>query len=190
MPSCRGSDMVTIETKKPMPAEDEKFCELILYIAEQCQDDPNFGAVKLNKELFYSDFAAFQALGKSISGQPYMKLDHGPAPKYMMAILEGMRARGDIATQRRARFGHEQTRTVPLRPANRNMFTGAEIALVDEIVRTLRDHNATEVSELSHQFHGWKVARLKEEIPYTVSLVGTRKPTQAEREYGIALAGT
>jgi len=36
--------------------DERKFKELILYVADKCSDDPDFGAVKLNKILFYSDF--------------------------------------------------------------------------------------------------------------------------------------
>jgi len=50
-----------------MTFQPEKFRELILYIARKSEDDPKFGAVKLNKILFFSDFAAFRAFGKIVS---------------------------------------------------------------------------------------------------------------------------
>jgi len=39
-----------------MPPNDDKLRELILLIAEWCQADPKFGAIKLNKLLFHADF--------------------------------------------------------------------------------------------------------------------------------------
>ena len=36
----------------------EKLKELVLVVAQLCADDRNFGAVKLNKLLFFADFLA------------------------------------------------------------------------------------------------------------------------------------
>ena len=65
-----------------------KFRELVLYIAEQSEGDPRFGAVKLNKILYYSDFEAFRVLGESITGATYRKLSEGPAPLQMLETKE------------------------------------------------------------------------------------------------------
>ena len=52
-----------------MPEYDErKLKELILYVADRCEADPTFGAIKLNKTLFYADFLAFASTGKPITG--------------------------------------------------------------------------------------------------------------------------
>ena len=40
-----------------------KFRELILYVARRSEDDKYFGAVKLNKILYFSDFNAYRELG-------------------------------------------------------------------------------------------------------------------------------
>ena len=50
-----------------------KFKELVLYIASRCERDPTFGAVKLNKELFFSDFWAYAEFGEPITGAEYIK---------------------------------------------------------------------------------------------------------------------
>ena len=41
---------------------DERLGELILYVADKCADDPRFGATKLNKILWWSDFQALQSM--------------------------------------------------------------------------------------------------------------------------------
>ena len=46
----------------------EKFRELLVYVSKKCEDDPTFGAVKLNKILYYADFAAYRQGGKPITG--------------------------------------------------------------------------------------------------------------------------
>ncbi len=61
-----------------------KFRELFLYIAESCAEDPRFGAVKLNKILYYADFEAYRRLGEPITGDTYRKLSEGPAPGWLL----------------------------------------------------------------------------------------------------------
>ena len=57
-----------------IPFNEQKFKELVIYIAGRCESDPYFGAVKLNKLLFFSDFFAYAKLGNPITGAEYMKL--------------------------------------------------------------------------------------------------------------------
>ena len=46
----------------------QKFKELVLHISQKCADDPSFGAVKLNKILFFADFASSAHYGTPITG--------------------------------------------------------------------------------------------------------------------------
>src|SRR5687767_11634112 len=110
----------------------KKLGELILYISKKSELDPNFGAVKLNKILFYSDFIAFGRLGKAITEQDYQRLDQGPAPRRLLPVREDLIDRGYLAIQEVARFGKTQKRTVALRDPDLSIFTAEEIALVDE----------------------------------------------------------
>jgi hypothetical protein len=60
---------------------------MILLIAEWCQADPKFGAIKVNKLLFHADFSAFLTHGEPITGQEYFKLPQGPAPRLLKPNL-------------------------------------------------------------------------------------------------------
>ena len=80
----------------PEPTTVEKLRGLILHICIRSEDDEAFGAVKLNKLLFFSDFLAFVRLGKAITGQEYQKLDHGPAPRRMLLVIREMERSGVI----------------------------------------------------------------------------------------------
>ncbi len=59
-----------------MTTDHHKFRELILFIARETKDDRSCGATKLNKILFYSDFRAYEQLGRSITGECYQNLEH------------------------------------------------------------------------------------------------------------------
>lgn len=70
--------------------DDKKLAEAILYISKKSEGDESFGATKLNKLLFYSDFMAFGKLGEPITGQDYQKLEHGPAPRHLLPIQNAL----------------------------------------------------------------------------------------------------
>lgn len=166
-----------------MQTYDERMEELILYLAEKSQSDEHFGKTKLNKLLFFCDFLAFRAWQRSITGDAYVKREFGPCPKGIIAALEALMGRGDCAPQVRERYGLRQDRIVALRPPNLGAFSAQEIGLIDEVLQALGDQNATQVSDLSHTFIGWKVADMGEEIPYEMLWVeGPRPLTPAETE--------
>ena len=84
--------------------------------------------------------------------------------------------------QQRDYFGHVQSRLIALREADLAEFSGAEVAIIDAVIRDLWDQNATEVSDLSHRFLGWEVADLQEVIPYVSVFLDSRPLTAKEEE--------
>jgi uncharacterized phage-associated protein len=169
---------------------ESKFRELVLFIARRSEGDPRFGALKLNKLLFYSDFMAYLKLGHPITGQPYFALENGPAPRYMVRVRDQMVKSKEIAIARKPTFSGMQERVVALREPDPKKFESAEIDLVTEILDICKDQSGNELSELSHRFEGWRLAGDKEDIPYEVALVGNRKPTLSEKQYGLRLEAT
>ena len=161
-----------------------KFRELVLYIAEKSADDPHFGAVKLNKLLFYTDFASYQNAGAAITGSRYQKLEFGPAPRPLLPVLKELEEEGRCRTVH-SRIDSRQKRVVPTGDIDLTVFSQDEIALIDDVVEAFRDHNAAQVSELSHRFVGWEIAEIGEDIACQTALVASPRPlTPAEIEYG------
>ena len=132
-----------------------KFRELILYIANECKSDPAFGMVKLNKLMFFSDFFAYAELGEPITGAEYIKLDHGPAPKLMLAIREDMQTQDEIAVSSEIRYGYRQDRIVARRVPKLSVFANEQRQVVDSVIAVFKDDNATQLSDLTHHFPGW-----------------------------------
>jgi hypothetical protein len=152
--------------------DDRKMKELILYLATRSESDPRFSSTKLNKLLFYCDFAAYRDLGRSITGHSYRKLPFGPAPKAMLPILDQMKRDHDCVEIEKDHFGRTQRRVQASRPPETSVFSAEEILLADRILADLWESSATEVSDLSHDFIGWKAASLNEVIPYATVFVG------------------
>jgi hypothetical protein len=161
----------------------QKFKELILYVAQESEGDSTFGVTKLNKILFFCDFLSYRAYGESITGQRYFKLTFGPAPRALVPVVNELVEEGACIKVKRSHFGLPQEKIIAAREANLEVFRAKEIALVDFVLRQLRDNDATQVSDLSHQFVGWRLAGEKEDIPYeTVFLGDPQKVTLTEEE--------
>lgn len=166
----------------------KKMKELILYISEKCADDPYFGATKLNKILFLSDFWAYGELGRPITGMEYMKLPWGPVSRSLLPIQGEMEEDGDLAIQEARLAGYTQKRPVNTRSAKLDLFTAEEIALVDNVIAHVREASATAVSMYTHRWTGWKVADDQENIPYTTIFLSDDPITKFEAHRGKELA--
>ena len=163
-------------------ADDAKLKELILFIAERSAADEFFGSTKLNKILFFADFLAFAKLGSSITGHVYQKLDNGPAPKQMLPVMKEMVLSRVLAIQKRDHHGRTQNVPIALRRPKLKLFSAEEIAVVTEVLDSLKRKNAKGVSTLSHEFSGWKLAEDRELIPYQCALVRFQKPRKRDIE--------
>jgi hypothetical protein len=169
--------------------DEEKLGELILYVSHKSAVDPKFGAVKLNKILYLSDFLAFGNWGQPITGVPYQHLKEGPAPKRLVPVRDDLVKAGALALQRVSlKSGHVQKRTVNLRDPKLEIFTGKEIALVDEVIEALWDLDADEASEFSHRFVGWKMTKLNDPIPYGSIFISDEPLSEAETLRGQQIA--
>lgn len=51
--------------------DDDKFKELILFICERSEGDSPFGAIKLNKLLFFTDFVSYSRFGHAVTWHEY-----------------------------------------------------------------------------------------------------------------------
>ncbi len=137
--------------------EEAKLRELILYIATETDADP--GATKLNKYLYFADFAAMRILGRPITGVEYQKLPWGPAPRRLLPVRDGLVASGAATVERRADpFGYVHDHLVALRAPDMDLFTAEERTIIDGVIEALRPLTAGQVSDLSHREAGWQLA--------------------------------
>lgn len=161
--------------------------ELILYISERSKHDIRYGATKLNKILYYADFIAFKKHGASITGAQYMRLNKGPAPTHLMPVRSDMLAKNEIKLQERDYWTRTQTVIMPLRPANLDMFSAKEIALVDRVIDELWEMDAYDVSERSHK-RGWKAATERDAIPYEAIFLSDESLTHDDIDWAYSIA--
>jgi uncharacterized phage-associated protein len=165
----------------------DKFAELMLHIARRSVDDPHFGATKLAKILYFSDFNAYRLLGQSITSATYHKYSEGPVPTALPGIRNALIEAGDAKIENRATFAGVQNRLVALRRPDLSHFDAAQIALVDEVIDELRPLTGQGVSDLSHQEFGWLSSYEHEEIPYGTAWVGSEPLTGEQIDLCIML---
>jgi len=177
--------------------DEAKFAELLLFVAGRLADDRAGGATKLNKVLFFVDFAHVRRTGSPITGADYQKLHQGPAPRRLKPVRDALIARGEAKLVRDEFLGYELHRLVPLRSANTSIFTEAELTTIEQVLVDLEGLNSSQVSDLSHEEAGWRLVNDGELIPYEAALVGARQVSTSttrrlEREvaerYGLAPA--
>jgi hypothetical protein len=164
----------------PLERGIQRLRELIVYIADKSKNDPNFGATKLNKILYHSDFRAYERFGVPLTGAEYFRLPKGPAPRQMIPVRRELIKEGvirldkiDLGAQ------YEQHRVIALRKAVLDHFTADEIALVDEVVNELWSQNAAEVSDASHDVR-WRTLEHKDPIPYEFAFLSNDPVTEED----------
>ena len=156
----------------------QKFRNLMLYLAHMSRRDPHFGAVKLNKLMYFCDFIAFFRLGEPITGAEYQRLPEGPAPVQMLPERDYLIEHEEARLEHRPYFRYVQQRLVPTSDDDNdvsrwtNKFGGAEIEIISEVLGAMWNLTAREASEISHREVGWILANPQEVIPYeTAALV-------------------
>lgn len=165
-----------------------KLQELILYIARESQDDPRFGATKLNKLLFYIDFGSYRMLGQPVTGATYQHLPAGPAPRQVLDARRYLIDSGHATTEYREYFSGTQERIVPARDPDMSLFSKEEIKLIDSVIAEFWDFNARRLSEYSHSEWGWKVTEDFDDMPYHLAWVSSDPITPEQIEIGQQIA--
>jgi len=173
--------------------DNKRFTELLLVLSERFADNPRFGAIKLNKLLFYCDFLSYAMLGRPLTGFEYQKRPHGPVPRGVLSIQSAMQQRGELLIEEiRLPSGKVQHRSRNLRKPRLDVFSREELDIIDQISRELSEHDAESISNLSHLEVGWKAASEYETIPYgtvylsdqSLSQVAIENAQRFAREHG------
>lgn len=156
--------------------DERKFRELVVLVAGRLADDEAGGATKLNKVLYFADFAHVRRTGRSITGAEYQKLTHGPAPRRLLPVRSDLLESGQAELEEQNFLGYTQHRLVPTRVADLSVFDTDELRTIDCVFSDLAGMNGREVSDLSHEEAGWRLTDEGETIPYAAALIPREQP--------------
>lgn len=167
-----------------------KFCDLMLYLAHRCQDVNHFGATKLCKLLYYSDFNAFAQTGSPITGADYMRQDHGPMPREFYSQRHWLIEAGRARLEMRVVFDHDEERLVPLVDDScyDGLFSRPEFDAIERALGVLSDMTAEQASKHSRGEVGWIVAKDGETIPYESAYIVPKTDVELHRVIDKAFA--
>lgn len=169
--------------------DSDKFRELVVYVAKHSDGDPRFGAVKLNKILYYSDFAAYRQLGQPITGATYRKYFEGPAPIELPETRKELIDAGDATSEERPYFAGSVVKLILRagREPNIELFMTGELEIVDEVVDFFEAKTEREVAAFSNREPGCAVAGDREIIPYETAWLSSDPVSRDAEEWGIQL---
>jgi len=165
-----------------------KFNELIVYMAKRLGPEAALGRVKLAKLLMQSDFGAYERRGASITGATYEKWEHGHLPQQLLLAQRDLEASGDIATEAVDYYGKRLMRITALRDPDLSGFDEDDLADIERAILRFGHESASYLSGLSHLEVGWRLARMKEVIPYKTVFLGGGGVTDADVRRGDELA--
>jgi hypothetical protein len=153
----------------------DRTIELIVYISSKLGERANYGATLLGKALCLIDSVSYLKTGQPISDLSYIKQERGPTPNpnKFLPLRDFLVSNGDLEKIDVNYFGFLQNKFISKREPRIKVFTKDEIFLIDEVLSSISDQNASEISEYTHNFLAWIFANNKEELPFYSFLLTT-----------------
>ncbi len=138
----------------------DRLRETVVYLATHVRD---LYRTKLNKVLFYLDFASYRNEGLGFTGLRYAKADYGPVPDQFELIMAALMD-GEALTL--CEQGEGQVVKACRKP-DASVFDPAEISLLDAVCAFANTFDtASSLSAFSHQEPGWRETGLGDIIGY------------------------
>lgn len=167
-----------------------KFRELIVYIARRLGPEAALGRVKLAKLLMWSDFGAFQRYGSPITGATYEKWEQGHLPRELLLAERDLEADGSISIEFVDYFGKRLKHIRAGRDPDMGDFSEDELGVIETALHRFGHESATYLSNLSHQEVGWRLAQMKDVIPYSTVFLGVGGVAESDIRRGEDLASS
>lgn len=123
---------------------------------------------KMNKLLFFIDFAAFKSNTKAISGMSYVNWQHGPVPEGALSYeLYNLLQESGIISIEEIQFDDCIQRWFYLKdPTSTRYLEEKEQKVIDEVMKTIGQKSARELEELSHEEDGCRKTSCGEVISF------------------------
>jgi len=158
----------------------EKFKEVLLYILSKIGSKPNVGESVLYKLLYFIDFNYYEKYEEQVIGATYIKNQYGPTPTEFIKIVEDMEGK-DLARIHDNYFQYPQAKYLPLRKPDLTKINAQEQKVIDDVLNTLSDMNAVQISDYSHSDVPWQTTEDGAVIDY--ESVFYRTPPYSVRDY-------
>ncbi len=142
----------------------KKFANMVLYFLDEAPFK-----TRLNKLLFYADFAHFKYFGKSITGCRYAAINMGPVPDNYSLIFGLTETEGYVETKSYENQHGEFNKFIPIKTFNKDLFLPSEMDILELTINTFIDYSTEEIIDTSHKEPGWFANEAaKDNIDYSV----------------------
>lgn len=147
--------------RKPEPA---KIANLVTYYIQHSKPDFN-DKLKLNKQLFFTDFTHYKNHGTSISGLSYRAIKYGPVPANYDNIYTYLENE-QLVNSQFLKLPNGGAREVFVSEADydENLFTEQEKRTIETISEEFANISTWDIVELSHQEKSWKKLEANREL--------------------------
>ena len=130
--------------------------------------------------LYFIDFNYYEKYEEQLIGATYIKNHYGPTPREFIKIVKEMEGKDLVKIQDKY-FQHPQTKYIPLKDPNLSKISAQEQKVIDDVLFTLSDMNASKISEYSHNDVPWMTTEEGDVIDY--ESVFYRTTPYSMREY-------
>jgi putative zinc finger/helix-turn-helix YgiT family protein len=138
--------------RKPVPT---RIANLVIYYIQHSKPDFN-DKLKLNKQLFFTDFTHYKNHGTSISGLSYRAIKYGPVPANYDNIYAYLENEQLISSQfLKLSNGGAREVFVSEGEFDKNLFTEEEKETINTIVEKFANISTWDIVDLSHEEKAW-----------------------------------
>lgn len=159
----------------------EKFKQILHYVINSSCHAPNVGKTVLYKIMYFAEFDYYELRERKLTGERYLRLEHGPAPSHFDDILIELEREGKVSQFEASFHGYTQKRCISNKEPEITLLSAEELKHIDSTLAKYSNMTATQVSALSHIDLPWMATEPNGEIDY--ELVFYRDPQTSVREY-------
>lgn len=142
----------------------DKIANILVAYISNCKVEYN-DRLKLNKLLFYTDFAFYKLYGSSITGLSYRAIDYGPVPTFYDNIFTYFQNENIIQSNWiRESNGTAKETFLTETEFDEDLFTSEEKEVIFSIIEKFKETSCWDLIELSHEEQGWKKLHRKRGI--------------------------
>lgn len=160
-----------------------KFAQVLHYIISKTDTTQydNVGKKVLFKLLYFNDFNYYERTETKMTGETYLKWDHGPAPRDFNAAIKELKKSGMIEEKHIKYHGYEQVRYRSLKPAVLTLLSAVELQHIDDTLGRYATMNGSQIEATSHKDLPWIAAKASQVLDY--EMVFYRSAELSVREY-------
>ena len=146
--------------------KDAKFKQVLHYIISNTGHNESADKEILYKLLYFSDFNYYELHETMLTGESYMRFDHGPAPSHFKTAVDELIKSGDIEEFTAKSCGHDRIRYRSLKKPDISLLSADEIKHIDDTLGRYASMNANQIEALSHRDRPWMASQPDSVLDY------------------------